>query len=103
MSEFNPADNTVADVKDHVGKNPAAVSDILAAEKARGDDARSTLVSWLEDLASKTPQSAGPKAVDVSAENNQAQQMRINGGNYSVDPNKGYRLVAGGDKNVAAK
>lgn len=42
---------TISDVKDYVGEHPAAARTALNAELGRGDDARSTLVNWLEQRA----------------------------------------------------
>ena len=45
---FDSTESTIEAVKDHVGKHPDETQAILDAERARGDDARSTLIDWLE-------------------------------------------------------
>ena len=41
---YNPADHTVEEVKTYIDKHPDEADAIIAAEQARGDDARVTLV-----------------------------------------------------------
>jgi hypothetical protein len=48
---FNPADHTIDEVHEHLEAHPEDTAAVLAAEQARGDDARSTLVSSLEGAA----------------------------------------------------
>ena len=45
---FDSTESTIDEVKDHVGEHPDETQVILDAERARGDDARSTLIDWLE-------------------------------------------------------
>jgi hypothetical protein len=45
---YNPADHTIDEVNEHLEQHPEDREAVLAAEKARGDEARSTLVSSLE-------------------------------------------------------
>lgn len=45
--EYNPADHTVAEVKEHVSENPDDAEAVLAAEREGKD--RSSLVEWLTD------------------------------------------------------
>lgn len=52
---FDPAGATIEKVLEHVGSDQAKAEQVLELEKARGDDARSTLVTQLEELAA--PQS----------------------------------------------
>jgi hypothetical protein len=42
-------DFTIAQVEEWVEAHPDQVDEVLAAEQARGDDARVTLVAWLEN------------------------------------------------------
>lgn len=97
MAEFNPAEHSIADVKAHLKKNPAEAQRVLDAEKARGGDARSTLVSHLEGQLESTPVAAGPKAVtvapgDQSEPNSVSSERNISGKNYTVTPESGYRV-----------
>ena len=48
MSDFNPADHTIEEVKAHLDEHPEDSQAVLEAERARGDDARVTLVNALE-------------------------------------------------------
>ena len=50
---FDPAEHTIDEVHDHLASHPEDTDAVLAAEKARGDDARSTLVSSLENGSSR--------------------------------------------------
>lgn len=43
-------DSTIADIEAAVGDDPAIAQRVLAAEQARGDDQRSTLVQKLEGI-----------------------------------------------------
>lgn len=47
-TEFDPAEHTIADVDAHLEKHPEDRERVLAAEQARGDDARPTLVEKLQ-------------------------------------------------------
>lgn len=44
---FDSTSATIAEVKRHVNENPGARAAVLEAEEARGDEARSTLIEWL--------------------------------------------------------
>lgn len=95
---FDPADHNMADVEKHLADNPDQLQTVLDAEKARGDDARSTLVKQLEDQVAGTPQPSGAPVVEVTpgvADNGEVQTARIAGDEYTVDPLKGYRVKAG--------
>ena len=48
---FDP-DASIADLVDYVGDDPDRAREVLAAESAKGDDARKTLVAKLEAVAS---------------------------------------------------
>lgn len=45
---YDPGAHTVAEVQDYVSAHPDELAAVLAAEQGRGDQSRSTLVSWLE-------------------------------------------------------
>jgi hypothetical protein len=48
VSDFNPADHTIDEVKAHLEQHPEDADAVLAAEQARGDEARVTLLNTLE-------------------------------------------------------
>lgn len=98
MSDFDVANSNIDDVKKHVSDNPDQLGSVLAVEKARGDAARSTLVSYLEEKASAAPEPAASPAVDVGPDapvDEELQTSKILGEEYTVDPLKGYRVKAG--------
>ena len=45
---YDPADHTIEEVREHLAKHPKDTEAVIAAERARGDDARVTLISLLE-------------------------------------------------------
>jgi hypothetical protein len=59
---YDPAEHTIDEVHDHLAKHPEDKDAVLAAEKARGDDARSTLVSSLEGGGNNGKQADQPPA-----------------------------------------
>jgi hypothetical protein len=63
--EFDPAKHNIDAVQEFVNENPELVGEVLAAEQARGDDARVTLVDWLTEYAAQ----AELDAYDPSADN----------------------------------
>lgn len=50
----NVPDGTVKEVKDWVGSDPEKAREALELEESRGEDARSTLVAYLEAIAEGT-------------------------------------------------
>lgn len=96
MTDFNPADHKVDEVKAHVQENPQDLQAVLEAEKARGDDARSSLVSHLENLKEVTPEApvaAEGKAVTVEPNPTPTTQSNtLLGKEYEVTPERGYRV-----------
>lgn len=84
--DFNPADHTIAEVEAHLEENPQDAQRVLEAEKARGDDARSTLVSSLEERVNSTPELADPKPVTVAPA--EAPGLLDQ---FEVTPERGYR------------
>lgn len=108
MTEYNPADYNIADVNAYLEKNPGEVQAVLAAEKARGADARSTLVSSLEEQAasvtqptesapvegglSETPAEPGEPTESKPVEVSPSPAPSFFGKNYEVSPDKGYRV-----------
>ena len=53
---YDPADHTIDEVHEHLAAHPEDTQAVLAAEQARGDDARSTLVSSLETQSQAAPE-----------------------------------------------
>jgi hypothetical protein len=92
---YDPSDHTVDEVKKYVADNPTTAQAVLDAEKARGDSARSTLVSHLEELVASPPQSSEPAPVSVTPGTGDVVEKSILGETYTVDPLKGYRVKAG--------
>lgn len=93
MSEYNPADHKVEDVEAHVEKNPAEAQAVLEAEKARGDDARKTLVASLEKVVEgqhEVPQAAEAAPVEVSPS---PTPTLVGGTEFEVTPERGHRRV----------
>lgn len=97
MSEFNPADNNVDDVKKYVDDNPQEAQSVLDAEKARGDDARSTLVKHLEGVVESQVQAPVPaegSAVTVAPGEVGGQNTHtFHGKEYQRTAEGGFRLV----------
>lgn len=93
MTDYNPADHSVADVKAHLEKNPQDLNAVLEAEKARGDSARSTLVSSLEEQAKAVPEAVEPKPVEVAP--GPTPTHSFFGKDYVRTPDGGFRSSQG--------
>lgn len=50
---YDPADHTIDEVREYLDQHPDEAAAVLAAEQARGDDARSTLVNSLQSQAGR--------------------------------------------------
>lgn len=87
--EFDPADYNIPDVNAYVEDNPDDAQRVLDAEKARGDSARSSLVSALEkQLTPVDP----PKAVEVSPTDASVQTVSFFGKEYEVTADGGHKM-----------
>lgn len=97
MSEFDVASSNIDEVKAHVEKNPDQLQAVLDAEKGRSGGGRKTLLAHLEELAAQTPRPSEPSPVEVtpSAPSSDTETVTIAGQEYTVDPQKGYRVKAG--------
>ena len=90
--EYNPADHTVAEVKEYVEQNLDEAQAVLEAEQA-GEN-RVTLVKHLEEVVEglkPVPESVEPAPVEVSPGPTPTQN-NVLGKNYDVTPESGYRL-----------
>jgi hypothetical protein len=46
---YDPSEHTIDEIHEHLAEHPEDTAAVLAAEQARGDDARVTLVSSLQN------------------------------------------------------
>ena len=90
--DFNSVEASIPAVKEHVEANPDSATSILEAEQARGDDARGSLVSWLEKKL-KPAEPVAPTSQTV-APAEPGQTRTVHGKVYDVTPEGGHRLRA---------
>lgn len=101
---YDPSDHTIEEVNDYLKDNPNALQHVLDAEKARGDDARVTLVDSLQSQLDERPDvpepveaspvEVAPAAAPVSqaaASAANAKTDKVFGQDYNVTPESGYR------------
>ena len=67
MTDFDPADHTIQEVRDYLADHPDETAAVRAAEEARGDEARTTLLNSLSAQAADDD-------VDETAEGDEAEQ-----------------------------
>jgi len=93
MSEFNPADHKVDEVKAHVEEHPEDAKAVLEAEKS-GEN-RVTLVGHLEELVANQPEApvpSEPAAVTVApVDQSDVKTDQVFGKDYTVTADRGYR------------
>ena len=65
---FDPAEHTIDEVHEHLASHPEDTDAVLAAEKAHGDDARSTLVASLENGSSRAAAPEGQAQIEEGGE-----------------------------------
>lgn len=95
MDGFNPADHNIDEIQAHVKENPLEAKAVLEAEEARGDDARVTLVTYLQELVAGQPDvpvPVEPAAVTVApVDQSELKTDNVFGKDYTVTPDRGYR------------
>ena len=92
-SGFNSVEANIPDVKTYVEGNPGSAQAILDAEKARGDNARATLIKHLEDVVASQAPAVTVAADEVGAQNTHS----FFGKDYARSPDGGFRLVPAAD------
>lgn len=94
MTEYNPADHNVDDVKAHIEENPQDAKAVLEAEQS-GEN-RVTLVEHLHGVVDgqhEAPVAAEPTAVTVApADQSELKTDTVLGKNYEVTAERGYRV-----------
>ena len=65
---YDPSEHTIDEVHDYLRDHPDEAAAVLAAEQARGDDARSTLVNSLQNSNASPDQQTGEQ-VEVGEQN----------------------------------
>lgn len=89
MSAYDPSEHNVGEVEAHVEENPAEAKAVLEAEKARGDDARKTLVASLEKIVEGQSEAPVPVSAPAVTVEPAAAPGLLDG--FDVSPDRGYR------------
>ncbi|HET9666361.1 MAG TPA: hypothetical protein VFP09_06385 [Desertimonas sp.] len=97
---YDPADHTIDEVHEHLEAHPEDTDAVLAAEQARGDDARVTLVA---DLERKAKPDNGASAEQEAAESTEKFDDGVPHGEYPTEGTFGYddKTVAESDAEFA--
>lgn len=88
MTDTSVLDGSVASVEAHVAEHPEDAKALLEAEKAKGEDARKTLVASLEKVVEGQHPAPEPVSSSVTVEPAAAPGLLDQ---FEVTPERGYR------------